>query len=171
MTLRLNKLNKTVSAILGAFVVFTLLVIAANKQAGRQVSLISQAPLANEGQKGVLGESYQAKGYVLTLGDVKSYPIDETTATVRTMTEVVITNNSDTVLQISPGLQMFIIDRDGGPHTVTARYLNVGVTIGGPIGPGETAHINADFDLPADLMANSFVFQKDAASEPTVVSL
>ena len=68
-------------------------------------------------------------------------------------------------------MQMFVKTAAGSMIPPTARYLEADQVLGGPIEPKQQLLQNIDFDIPLDATAKTFVFQPDASSAATEVTL
>ncbi len=166
----LNDYSKNVGAVLSIVFIFVIALSFANKQASNRVQ--QAATVAHAGRPlDVLGETYEAKGYTIAINRIQSYPVDETSADKRIQVEIALTNTSDSTLQLSPGLQMYLQDSKGMAYPVTARYLGEGEAVGGPVGPGATTNVTVDFDLPPSASPASFIYQSDISSEQQVIKL
>jgi len=75
-----------------------------------------------------------------------------------------LTNISDSVVQFSPGLQVFIVTESGERTAATAKFLDPETVIGGPIATGETWQGMLDFELSDTAMPSNIVIEKDASS-------
>jgi len=119
----------------------------------------------------VLGASISNKNVDFKVNSFNIYPTTETTQVKRVSINVTITNKSTEDLQISPGLQMELIDSTGTVHPYTADYLPTGYIAGGPLRSGETWVQSVDFNLSADQKPTTFVYQPDASSGVIKVGL
>lgn len=169
MKLWRNRHRQNLSALFGVVLLLVVAGVWANHKAGERSQQLAQA--AGVGKLGVLGETYKAENYSLSLGKVGSYPVDETSGIKRHIAEVTIKNLSAYNFEISPGLQMSLRDARGIAYMATARYLAEGEVIGGPLGPGASSEIKLDFDLPSTVVPVEFIFQADAATQSTVIRL
>lgn len=75
-----------------------------------------------------------------------------------------LTNISDSVIQFSPGLQVFIVTETGERTVATAKFLDPKTVIGGPIANGGTWQGTLDFELSDTAMPLKIVIEKDASS-------
>ncbi len=102
---------------------------------------------------------------------VRSYDVNTVTQLKRVSVSLSVANNSGKVLQISPGLQMQLIDSAGVSHAVTAVYLPAGTIIGGPQKNTSTWKQTIDFDVSAHVSPKTFVYQPDGATSALQVGL
>jgi hypothetical protein len=89
----------------------------------------------------------------------------------RVTASVTIVNNGSAVLQISPGLQFFMVDAKGIVYPYTADYLAAGAVTGGPIAGGGRATEQLDFALPIGTVPHIMSFQRDAGTPAVIVGL
>jgi hypothetical protein len=121
--------------------------------------------------KAVLGESYQSNEYRLSVGKIVNHSANSVSGTKQITLDVTIVNTSKQTLQISPGLQMSVIDQRGTVYSMTARYLETGRVVGGPLSPGVSRTENVDFELPTSSSVKQFSFQLDASLPPNILNL
>ena len=121
--------------------------------------------------QGVLGDSVVAQLYNLQIIAANKGTVDTATQTYRYTVHLSIRNTSDEVLQISPGMQMHVADKNRSIYDVTSNYLPAGTIIGGPLGPEDTTILDIDYMLPADTKPETFIFQQDANTPATEVKL
>lgn len=81
---------------------------------------------------------------------------------------VTVTNIGNQLLQIAPGLQMFIADATGNMIPATAEYIDPALQIGGTVTPGGIQSQTIDFSMPADFHPTSFIFDYDAQNRTEV---
>jgi hypothetical protein len=82
-----------------------------------------------------------------------------------------LTNHSQSLQQVSPGLQMFVTDSAGRRVSATAQYVPAGVTVGGPLNPGVSRVETIDFELEAGVKPQTFRFEPDGAAPALEVKL
>ncbi len=120
---------------------------------------------------GKLLSSGSSLGIDIKLTDKKQYPADPNTQLQRVSLGLNIINKSGQVLQISPGLQMQLIDDLGNSHPMTAKYNAPGQVIGGAVAVGQSWSDYVDFDLPLGRTASKLIYQPESASWPVEVGL
>lgn len=139
-------------------IIFAVLFIAAN-------IVISQknhvTPLT-----GVLGLSANNNYYNLQVTHIAVATADSSAASKRATVTTSLTNNGSQILQVSPGLQMFLVTDTGSIYNMTAKYLAPGTALGGPLAINGSMTINVDFDIPFNETPKTFTYQPDS-SKPT----
>jgi hypothetical protein len=118
----------------------------------------------------VLGSASDV-GLSVKTGEVQTYIADPISQLKRTSIPLTITNNSGKILQISPGLQMQLIDSSGASYPMTAKYLSSGSVIGGPLASAKTWVSAIDFDLPSGSTAAKLIYQPDGSNLPLAIGL
>jgi hypothetical protein len=109
--------------------------------------------------------------YQLNINKVITISSDIKNKTKRVTTEVQLKNLSGSTLQISPGLQMFLVDQNGSRYNVTAKFLAPGVNIGGPLATNASRTQGIDFEIPTNSTPQKFIFQLDSSAAITSISL
>lgn len=171
MKLKLENRKKNTSVFLAATLIVVSAVVIGNKQAGRLSNELVAVEAAQGRTIDVLGESYEEEGYKLTFANIRAYTANEVTGKKRITADLTVLNTSQDVLEIAPGLQMFIKDQFGMLYAATANYLAPGEVIGGPLKPGHNQEVQVDFELPDSSMPNEFIFQKDQLAKVTAIKL
>lgn len=126
-------------------------------------------PVAKIGTK-VLAATINTQGYQINVDRYTLTP-DTVTQKLRITVKLSIKNTSGTVLQISPGLQMSIIDQNKTAFQATAKFLPFGTVVGGPVNPSTTNALTVDFEIPLKSTPKQFAFQKDGSSQVLKVAL
>jgi len=157
-----NKLHLTAALSVVAIAIAGLLVVAN----GVVTSKTSQKPLTN-----VLGLTATNNFYNLEVSGVLVGPADAKTATRRATINITLHNTSNEVLQVSPGLQMFLVGSTGKVYSMTAKYLPAGSTIGGPIGSGGSATMSVDYDIAGTETPKTFTYQPDSSKPIASIGL
>jgi hypothetical protein len=98
-------------------------------------------------------------------------PADAQTSLARVSLSAHLENLSNSTLQVSPGLQMFLDGSDNHVYPMTAQYLTPRQVIGGPLPPKASTDLSLDFELPAGVTPRYFTYEPDAASPPTKLEL
>lgn len=75
-----------------------------------------------------------------------------------------VNNISDSSVEFSPGMQVFITSETGMPSAATAKFLAPETVTGGSIAPGKNWHGTLDFEYPDDSEPVKVVVEKDASS-------
>lgn len=150
---------------ISVFIIVAFVAIIATIGGWRLINSSSADPVG-----AVLGSAADV-GLGVKAGNVQSFMIDSTTQLQRTSVPLTITNNSGKVLQISPGLQMQLIDNLGESHPMTAKYVTSGSVIGGPLASGKTWTSIIDFDLPNGRVATKLIYQPDGSNLPLEIGL
>lgn len=114
----------------------------------------------------VLGLTASNNYYDLEVSGVSVGPVNQVSSTKRATVTLTLGNNSNEILQVSPGLQMFLVGSDGKIYPMTARYLAAGTSLGGPLASNGSMTINVDYDIPANVSPKTFTYQPDS-SKPT----
>lgn len=126
----------------------------------------------NNGAKGaVLGASVTNASVKVSVKKVQTYPTDVVTQIKRVSVTITVLNNSGRNLQISPGLQMQLLDKNGASHPVTAAYLRSKSHIGGTLKSGASWTQAIDFDLFSSQTPASFVYQPEPSSSGVNIAL
>ncbi len=126
-------------------------------------NVLSQTTAANR--------TARTAAYALTIKDVTQAPTDSVSGLKRVTVALNIDNLTSDIIQISPGLQMFLRTSTGQQYNLTAKYLAPGIDIGGPVAAGAQTSLNVDFDLPASSTPTTFIYQPDAGSTPSQIKL
>jgi hypothetical protein len=119
----------------------------------------------------VLGANTSAPQYQLSVDKLITSIPDTASNTQRVTIKISIKNLSGKILQISPGLQMFIIDQNKTSYNATAKYLPFGLTVGGPLANSASRTQDIDFEIPKTSVPKQFIFQLDGSTPTTRVSL
>lgn len=119
----------------------------------------------------VLSESSKRSDYQLTIAKVTKDGVNSSAQTKRFTVSPVILNLSDKTIQLSPGLQMFLNDKNNVRYSMTARYLAAGKVVGGPLAGHTSTRLDVDFEIPISSTPKQFIFQVDGGSAPTTVEL
>ncbi len=120
---------------------------------------------------GQLLSSASSIGLDVNVVQTQQYQVDSSTQQKRVSVALNIDNNSAQVLQISPGLQMQLIDDQGNSHPMTAKYISAGQVVGGPLAAGQNWTDSIDFDLPAERTPSKLIYQPESASWPIQLDL
>lgn len=119
----------------------------------------------------VLGASATSASVKVTVKKVQTYPTDVATQIKRVSVTITVINNSGRNLQISPGLQMQLLDKSGASHPVTAAYLPSKSHIGGTLKNGASWTQAIDFDLFSSQTPASFVYQPEPSASGVSIAL
>jgi hypothetical protein len=126
---------------------------------------------------GVLGVNNMTNSPVITNNPYEIEATDivisnhsEATQTNRASLKVVIKNNTDTTLELSPGLHIHLIDTDGTFYSYTAEFLTENVTIGGSVLSGQSMDLALDFVIPKNSIPAKLELAVDAQN-PYRISL
>ena len=141
---------------MSAFTLLVIVVIYGNVKPSDKISLVATKLTSD---------------IVVKVNYLKKYPINSTTQEQRVTANVSITNNSNQELQISPGLQIQLADRNNNYYSMTADYLPKSVVLGGPLSPGATWTKPIDFNIPAGRTPIKLVFQTAINSKPLVIGI
>ncbi len=109
--------------------------------------------------------------YSIYVTSARAVSFDQTNQTKQVTVNVNIINPSDKPMQISPGLQMLLVDTNGVSYPMTAKYLPVGKVVGGQLNAKSNKAYSIDFELPANATAKTFSFQLDASYNPIQVDI
>jgi hypothetical protein len=156
--------KRTIKYLVGGVAVLLLSVTAINNRR-------TPVNLSTNQKSGVLSASSEKAGYKISISGVKRGEKNIQSQTERTTISLAVQNLTSRVIQISPGLQMFLRDGTGAAYKVTTEYLSYGVVVGGPLSGGATTKLNIDFKMPVGSTAKQFIFQLDASNSPTVMEL
>lgn len=83
---------------------------------------------------------------------------------------VELSNNSNTELLVSPGLQTFLVGSNNKLYSFTAVY-STDQPIGGVVEAGTKIKMDLDFEIPETVSPKTFIFQKDATSPQVEVQI
>lgn len=97
--------------------------------------------------------------------DSKDMPTKRTTISVK------LQNLDNELLQVSPGLQMFVKTNTGNVYNMTAQYLPKDASIGGPLESNQTMQLAVDYDIPTAETAQTFIFQPNSSTPETEIGL
>lgn len=122
-------------------------------------------------QQAVLGASVTAASVTVKLMSIQSYPTNQATQFKRVSLNISVFNNSGRLLQISPGLQMQLVDKAGKAYSVTAAYLPAKTPIGGPLKPSKTWTQAVDFDIASNQIPAAFIYQPDGSATAVRIAL
>jgi hypothetical protein len=131
---------------------------------------VATRPL-NHGSQGVLGVSSVQAPIVLKVSAVHEYSVDSIDLNKRVSITLSITNNTGKILQISPGLQMQLLDENSRGYPVTAAYLPAGEIIGGPLASGKSWAASIDFSIPQTVTPTMLEYLPDGSANPILVRL
>jgi hypothetical protein len=132
-----------------------------------QVTVRSQTPASDSR---ILGDTTASDRYDLTVNRYTRSVDNAPEGKYRLTIDVTLTNTSPEILQISPLLQMHVVDISSNTYDMTAEYLN-NDPIGGPLKPGERFSGKIDFNVPVGSTARYFTFQLDSQSKIQTISL
>jgi len=120
----------------------------------------------------VLGaQSDQKSFYKLSVTKLVSGQTNTVTLTKRITVYLNLENDSDSVLQVSPGLQMQLADQANKLYSVTANYLVANEVIGGPLVSKTSTHLAIDFDIPQYAIPTQLIYQPDGSVPQTRIHL
>jgi hypothetical protein len=139
--------------------------------AGLILSGISSTSQPRSSKTPVLGASIQTDKYQLAVNNEVVGQPNVTSQEKRVTVAITLTNLSASTLQISPGLQMTLIDQNAASYPMTANYLAYQQIIGGPLDPKARASYDIDFDIPANATPAAFSFQLDGGSQSSLIGL
>lgn len=111
----------------------------------------------------VLGVTTRNDFYTVNVSAMRVTSPEQNISVKRATATVTVLNTSDEVLQIAPGLQMFLVSNAGTVYPMTARYLKPGVVLGGALAAKSSTTLNVDYDLPVNETPKTFTFQADSA--------
>lgn len=102
------------------------------------------------------------QNYTVSISDIRSAPASEANLTRWTAT-VSIYNPSVDILEISPLLQMHLVDESGTKYNMTAEF-NQDMVFGGPLASGDNYRQELDFNVPKGIKPVFFTFQLNQSS-------
>ena len=114
-----------------------------------------------------------AKNSLVSLS-ANSYSQSKTTSasdTKRVSLTATIENLQQSDLQVSPGLQFYVVDANGKEYPYTAQYLPENTSIGGPLPSLASRAYNLHFDVSSSAIIKKLKFQTDGDSQPVYVRL
>jgi len=153
-----------------AFGAITLMLAAWSVLWNTEGHKIAQTLVSPTSATSVLGESTTATPYAVKVNHVQT-SIDQASAAKRVTVSLRLENTSNTILQIAPGMQMYLVTDAGTAYNMTTQYLPPGQVIGGPLAPANTENLAIDFLIPASQAAERFILQLDASTTPTVIPI
>ena len=113
----------------------------------------------------VLGADTTSDKYKLKVNHFETLQASEAGSNqYRVRVNVSITNTSNGERQISPLLQMHILDQSGTPYDMTADYQKDQI-IGGPLSSVSTFNGDIDFNMPQTQKPQTFTFQLEENSK------
>lgn len=167
-----NRRRKQTAIVLGLAAVISILpAVLLSTPPPSPHTQVSYQPVHQASQHKVLGAMIVNTQYSLQVIATDLGEVDNTTQTRRFTAHISLHNESSEVMQVSPGLQMSVVDTKGTVYSMTAEYLPAGTVVGGPISPGATEILDIDFKLPATASVAAFRYQPDAAAKATRITL
>ncbi len=119
----------------------------------------------------VLGATIRNEDYAITLKGMLVGQANETKGTERITIQVVLTNTSSVLQQISPGLQMHLVSDTGTVYPITAEYVPADMSLGGPLEPQQSMDLSVDFNIPMNETPQTLTFQPDSAKQTATIGL
>lgn len=116
----------------------------------------------------VLGKTQTSPGYQLQITSPTTTYRSQSLKTVSI--RVKVKNTSTSVMQISPGLQFYLLDKNKTAYHYTGSYKGSQI-IGGPLGTNQTFDQILDFDVPQSFKPTVLTFQLDGSADVTSISL
>lgn len=104
----------------------------------------------------------QSDVYSLDITGLSVSGVNHEYQTKRVTVNLIVKNNAKDILQVSPGLQMFLRTSSGKTYNMTAKYLEANTTIGGPLKTDKSMSLAVDYDIPEEEKPETFIYQPDA---------
>lgn len=113
----------------------------------------------------VLGLMDQKEFVDFEVLSVKNVTLDDAVDMKRVTASVKISNKTRSEVQISPGMQIHLMTQAGTSYPMTAEFLSIGESIGGPIQPASGMIMDVDFIIHNFEKPKFCTFQLDSSSE------
>lgn len=107
--------------------------------------------------------------FSLTTSGFRVSPIASSPSLSKVTVDITVSNTSAGLMQISPGLQMYLNTNTGTSYPFTAEYLPAGTTIGGPLASKNIMTLGVDYKIPISETPNSLTFHPDGSTKPLTV--